>query len=247
MANNCYNSVQIYGDIDTLKKLHDKFNKYKETTYFNEFGSIILDKKFDATKEQDWYQYGTRWWEFDLELDDKNISQENTSVLNISGDSAWSPPEQLIHEICEKYKVNAEMFYEEGGCDFMGETNFFWEDDVLKKEEECYSYREGMYKLSDNWHENTYEDIEDGLYSLIHNGDESYFYDQLCNLYEEYVSEKDRDAILKEYINIDTKDIEIIINHEYRKGYKTETDVLVVYKKIVKIINQIIKDHDTNE
>tara|TARA_R110002020_G_scaffold252173_1_gene465963 strand:- start:473 stop:1216 length:744 start_codon:yes stop_codon:yes gene_type:complete len=247
MANHCYNTIQIVGENKTIKKLKKKIDRYEETNFFNEFGDLILDKKFDPEEKRDGYEYGTRWFDFDVDLDDKNISKDNLICLNLSGDSAWSPPEKLIEEICKKYKVSAEMWYEEGGNDFMGETKFFWKDDVLKKEEECYSYREGMYKLSDNWHENTYEDIEDGLYSLIHNGDESYFYDQLCNLYEEYVSEKDRDAILKEYINIDTKDIEIIINHEYRKGDETETDVLVVYKKIVKIINQIIKDHDTNE
>jgi hypothetical protein len=247
MANHCYNSIQIVGDNKTLKKLKKKLDRYEETNFFNEFGDLILDKKFDPEEKRDGYEYGTRWFDFDLDLDDKNISEDNLISLNISGDSAWSPPEKLIEEICKKYKVSAEMFYEECGNDFMGETKYFWKDNVLQKEEECYSYREGMYKISDNWHENTYEDIEDGLYSLIHNGDESYFYDQLSNLYEEYVSEKDRNAILKEYVNIDEEDILKIINHEYRKGYKTTTDVLVVYKKIIKIINQIQKDHDTNE
>ena len=243
MANYCYNSVQVYGDIDTLKKLQDKFNKYDETTYFNEFGDLILGKKFDPEEEREGYEYGTRWFEFETELDDKNILQDNIYMLNICGDSAWSPPEKLFHEICKKYKVDAEMFYEEGGCDFMGETKFFWKDDVLKKEENCYSYREGMYKLSDNWHENMYEEIEDGLYSLIHNGDETYFYDQLLNLFEDYVSEKDRDAILKEYINYTEEDLNVIIQHDYRRNDNTITDVLVVYKTMLRIINEIIKDH----
>lgn len=247
MANYCYNSVQIYGDVNTLKKLQDKFNKYEETEYFNEFASIILNKKFDAKEEQDWYQYGTRWWTFETNLDSKNFNEDDCCMLNISGDSAWSPPEKLIEEICKKYKVSAEMFYEEGGNDFMGETKYFWKDDKLEIKENCYSYREGMYKLSDYWHENMYEDIEDALFTLIHHDDESYFYDQLCNLFEDYVSEKDRNDILKEYINIDKKDIQKIIDHEYRKNDNTITDVLVIYKKIVKIINQIVKDHETNK
>lgn len=250
MANNCYNSIQFYGKIDILKKIKSKFDKYEETNFFNEFGDLILDKKFDPNdKKRDGYEYGTRWFEFDIDLDDKNILQDNTYLLNISGDSAWSPPEILIHEICKKYKVNAEMFYEEGGADFMGETTFTWTKGVLIHKEECYPYREGMYNLSDNWLENTLEDIYDGLYSIVHNSDDSnnysggYFYDQLMLVFESYVTIQDRNNVLDELSLISDKELDEIINNDYRKNDNSIKDKNEIREVINKTISEIKKDY----
>ena len=97
MANYCYNSVQIFGKEKTLKKLQDKFNYYEKTNYFVEFGDYVLDKKFNPEDEKrDYYEYGTRWWEFETDLDSKNFNENDDCTLNISGDSAWSPPVELI-------------------------------------------------------------------------------------------------------------------------------------------------------
>tara|TARA_R100001510_G_C7653328_1_gene211451 strand:- start:775 stop:1521 length:747 start_codon:yes stop_codon:yes gene_type:complete len=246
MANYCYNSVQIFGKEKTLKKLQDKFNYYEKTNYFVEFGDYILDKKFNPEdKERDYYEYGTRWWDFETDLDSKNFNKNDECTLNISGDSAWSPPVKLIREICNKFKVGAEMFYEESGNDFMGETKFIWNKGELYCYEKDYSYREGMYKLSDFWHDDMKENIDDGLFSIVHmeDYDGADMYDHMMNLFDDFIKEEDREEILDYYLEITDKELDRIINHEFRKNESTLKDKKKIREYINKVINKINQDY----
>lgn len=80
----------------------------------------------EANKEKygytDWYgwcidNWGTKWTpEFDMERHEGSIW--------FSGDSAWSPPEELMRYISEKYPVVIEMSYIEEGMGYMGYSIF---------------------------------------------------------------------------------------------------------------------------
>lgn len=118
MANYCYNYVTISGDKETIKKIADKLSSYEQCNYFTQFGDYVLGKIENllgfTIEGRDGYEYGTRWWEFEMD-----ISPDGT-LLTLSGDSAWAPPMELIRGISEVYKIYAELDYEEPGMDFAG-------------------------------------------------------------------------------------------------------------------------------
>jgi len=116
MANYCWNYVTFNGNAAALKKLRNKFKEYDKTNYFLEFGDFVLDKgKIGVTQEElekkykDFYYYGTRWWDFNL--NDYPCDDEET--FTVAGDSAWSPPVRLVKQICQHYSLTADMEYEE--------------------------------------------------------------------------------------------------------------------------------------
>ena len=162
MANNCWNHVVFNGDTTQLKKLQEKFQSYGKAEYFTEFGDFVLDigkigdttEVFEKRHEDAYYAYGTKWWEFDLE-DHEDGAEEFT----IAGDSAWSPPVNLVQQICIHYNLNAEMEYEESGCDFAGIVEFNEKGIIDHKE---MTYHEGRY-VDDvsSWMDNLYYNFED--------------------------------------------------------------------------------------
>mgnify|MGYP003676319594 CR=1 FL=1 len=250
MANNCYNSVVMYTqensklNLKTLKNIKDKFDRYDETDYFNEFGDLLLNKKFDPKNtKRDAYEYGTRWWEVETTFQDEK--------LIINGDSAWSPPIELIKQICELYKVSAEMYYEECGNDFMGETNMRWIDGSLVIDEEDYSYREGMYRFDlDNFICNTEEEIADYLYDYIHqhnwdSEDCQFKYEIEDRLFEEqFVEDSTRKLILNIFLDYTDNDYLQIIKHEYKTNINTITDVKQIREYVKNVINKINKKYE---
>jgi len=166
MANNCWNHVVFNGDATQLKKLKNKFKEYDKTNYFTEFGDFVLDKgkvgdSLEVLEERHvngkymCYNYGTKWWEFDLD----GYSCDDENELTIAGDSAWSPPVNLVEQICIHYNLNAEMEYEESGCDFAGIVEFNEKGIIDHKE---MTYHEGRY-VDDvsSWMDNLYYNFED--------------------------------------------------------------------------------------
>lgn len=128
MANHCWNWVQIIGERKTLEKIQKKFEKYEETNYFAEFGDYVLGKGkigddveiLKQRHEDVGYSYGTRWWDFTMDAED---TAENT-VLTITGDSAWGPPNILICQIAKVYGVKTEIEYDEPGMGFAGKVSW---------------------------------------------------------------------------------------------------------------------------
>ena len=138
MANNCYNWVHFTGSEESIKKLHDKFNDYKNFNYFTDWGNHVLDITNDTNEKTfDWcYKYGTKWWDFDIERPD-------IDELIVIGDTAWSPPEQLMEEICKHYDIQCRIEFEEGGNDFGGYAEFNPEGKI---DEYNVSYRQWRYE-----------------------------------------------------------------------------------------------------
>ena len=149
MPNYCWNHVTIEGNTKQIDKIYKKLRKYKICNYFTAFGDFILgkgkiDDDYEAIKDRhgdnfdNIYVYGTKWWEFEMNMENDG----NDAYLAISGDSAWSPPIELLRSVCKHFKVHAHIEYEEPGCDFGGET-FIEEDGSM--DDRSYSYGEWRY------------------------------------------------------------------------------------------------------
>jgi hypothetical protein len=170
MANNCMNWVNIWGKDTTLKRINDRLEKYTDHKgSFLEWGDIVVNKKLEEGEEdeREHYHYGTRWWDFEV--------QKEKGQLNICGDSAWSPPTELIKQICIEYKVTATIEYEEPGFDFGGKTEFDELGEIVEEIKMTY----------DEWR--------------YHDSDKEYVYNILQDLEDFYDTYEDEDSLIKNY------------------------------------------------
>ena len=139
MPNHCYNRVTIYGeDLDQIKEIKEKLES--EETCFD-FNSIIpIPKELVGTTapprdpdsseakrlrkqhgHDNWYDWcvenwGTKWNSYDSEFID-----EDEDRLEYSFNTAWAPPEPIIHKLRELYPdVSITAFYDEPGMELAG-------------------------------------------------------------------------------------------------------------------------------
>ena len=147
MPNHCYNRVTFYSDnteeVAKLKKIFEDENcfgqiipepdwanlplmsKDVEGIVYNrgDVGELPIDGRFQSTGRQDdrWYDWriqnwDTKWDCYDVSIDDDDIEQ-----LEISFNTAWSPPEAICNKIREDYPdVSVSWFYDEPGCEIAG-------------------------------------------------------------------------------------------------------------------------------
>ena len=147
MPNWCYNRVSVYSEnTDQVTELFDIFNnpepfnalipspKWSETP--NEDGELpVIEEhkdsdgkdlftthKFPKSGKTDdrWYDWqiqnwGTKWEP--AEVDVEQCDEE----LEITFNTAWSPPEDICRAIRNKYPdVSVSWFYDEPGCEIAG-------------------------------------------------------------------------------------------------------------------------------
>jgi len=147
MPNHCYNRVTFYSDnteeVAKLKKIFEDekcfgqiipepdwanlplMSKDVEGIVYNrgDVGELPVDGRFQSTGRQDdrWYDWriqnwDTKWDCYDVSIDDDDIEQ-----LEISFNTAWSPPEAICSAIREQYPdVSVSWFYDEPGCEIAG-------------------------------------------------------------------------------------------------------------------------------
>jgi len=122
MANYCWNWVSIEGPKETLDIIEERFKKYDDWQgTFTEFSRMVLGLEPEVVPEHETsnemfsriYIYGTKWWEFEIE-------RVGEDCMNISGDSAWSPPIGLLTMMTKVFDVKIEGEYSEPGCNFGG-------------------------------------------------------------------------------------------------------------------------------
>jgi len=155
MPNYCWNYVEFKSDDQVkLNELATKFKKNETFDYFTDFCKYLLSsaqpkKPTEKDEGEHWrnmhdyaYSYGTKWWD---------IQKENVEVekgkLKIMGDSAWSPPQPLIEQICIKYGIEAFCEYEEPGGDFAGQATYN-KDGLI--EDNTYEYQQWRYMNCDS-------------------------------------------------------------------------------------------------
>jgi len=189
MANNCWNNVIIEGKPEVLAKLEVLFNDYENHDYLVEWGNTFFPNKEDLpTSTIDHLFYDTKWWEFTCEM----ISD---TTLQISGDSAWGPPEKLISMISEHYAVRCEITFAESGMDFAGKC--IWENG------EC------IDRIDQSYAEYIYD--EGGIDNLI----TEYLYDDNC--FEYYPTPQSFVSSMN--INIVSEELDILTNF-YKENFK---------------------------
>ena len=139
MANNCWNSVTITGDKKTIKSLVKIFDSYENYQYFNDFCNAFLKKPKEVTDKIEYYHYGTKWWDYHVS------HEENSTVIDITGDSAWNPPLKFLQELSLKYNLEISGEYNEPGMNFAGK----------------YVINNGNYETHDEYSSMEYEYLDD--------------------------------------------------------------------------------------
>ena len=150
MPNWCYNRIRVYADsdqVDQLKEIYNIFNNHQDP--FNQilpipdFKNIPNDKgelpkleqmknpegeimwetyNFpDGTNDDRWYHWCVDNWDTKWEPDMAGIEYEDSEILAITFNTAWSPPEGVIKKLREKFPdVTFQCFYDEPGCAIAG-------------------------------------------------------------------------------------------------------------------------------
>jgi len=137
MPNWCENRVEIYGEpeeITAIKELvtsNDSdfdFNKIlpmpkalEDTTKgSNHVPSEELKEKYGFDNWYDWriHNWGTKW---DAASDDIYSENESDDYLLYTFETAWAPPEGILHELRSKFPdVSVTWFFDEPGVQIAG-------------------------------------------------------------------------------------------------------------------------------
>jgi hypothetical protein len=152
------------------------------------------DKWYDTNIE--WF--GTKW---DISADEHAFTFGKEEI-SFFCETAWSPPIQFLENLCKMYKINAYIFYSEGGIGFAGQTDFIWTDGELDINDQEYAYLEGLYILSEDefWSEVDYQadcildedqSLEDflGIFPFVSEEHK----EKLTTIYNETIKNKDEE------------------------------------------------------
>ena len=147
MPNHCYNRVTFYSDnteeVAKLKKIFEDENcfgqiipepdwdnlplmsKDVEGIVYNrgDVGELPVDGRFRSTGRQDdrWYDWRVQNWDTKWDAYDVSIDDDDPEQLEVSFNTAWSPPEAICNQIREDYPdVSVSWFYDEPGCEIAG-------------------------------------------------------------------------------------------------------------------------------
>ena len=147
MPNWCSNYIKISGDESNMKPIYDLFNNQEPETFImstlvpenEEFEEIKRTGNFILSPYVTYY--GTKW---DFKVTECDTNTLEPTFIEFSVSTAWSPPEPFCKRLSEKYNVDVEVSFSEGGADFTGRSRYS-NGEVI--EDVTYSYREGMYYL----------------------------------------------------------------------------------------------------
>ena len=138
MPNHCSNRIEISGEPRDVKRVK-KFLQGKERCFdFNNILPIpeelentlvpVLDPKTFKNRRlrklygtDNWYdwkksKWGTKWNSYNGKIDD-----ENEEYIVYLFDTAWSPPEPVIHALREKFEeISITAFFDEPGMEIAG-------------------------------------------------------------------------------------------------------------------------------
>ena len=190
MPNWCNNNITISGDEGTIRTLTAVLKSLKtddEEQSSDVFKSLIglPQHMSDGDYKEKWYDtnigwFGTKW---DISYDEHAFTFTKNEI-SFFCETAWSPPIPFLQNLCEMYKVNANLFYSEGGVGFSGETTFTWNDGELDVYDDECEYLEGIYKYS---REEFWSEVESRVDSIL---DEELSLEDFISEFD-FVSEED--------------------------------------------------------
>ena len=75
----------------------------------------------DGKNDDRWYHWCVDNWGTKWEPDMNEIGYEDSEILELTFNTAWSPPEGVVEKMREKYpKLTFQCFYDEPGCEIAG-------------------------------------------------------------------------------------------------------------------------------
>jgi len=89
---------------------------YKDSTFGKEL-------RFPSTDQPDdrWYNWRCQHWDTKWDAYDLEILDDDEEQLEVTFNTAWSPPEAICERIREDYPdVSVSWFYDEPGCEIAG-------------------------------------------------------------------------------------------------------------------------------
>ena len=190
MPNWCNNNITISGDEGTIRTLTAVLKSLKtddEEQSSDVFKALIglPQHMSDGDYKEKWYDtnigwFGTKW---DISYDEHAFTFTKDEI-SFFCETAWSPPIPFLQHLCEMYKVNANLFYSEGGVGFSGETTFTWNEGELDVYDDECGYLEGIYKYS---REEFWSEVESRVDSIL---DEELSLEDFISEFD-FVSEED--------------------------------------------------------
>ena len=190
MPNWCNNNITISGDEGTIRTLTAVLKSLKtddEEQSSDVFKALIglPQHMSDGDYKEKWYDTNIEWfgtkWDISYEEGAFTFTKDEISFFC---ETAWSPPIPFLQNLCEMYKVNANLFYSEGGVGFSGETTFTWNDGELDVYDDECEYLEGIYKYS---REEFWSEVESRVDSIL---DEELSLEDFISEFD-FVSEED--------------------------------------------------------
>lgn len=141
MPNWCKNYIEISGSKENMKPLVDYFSNPQTDIMQSlvEFDRDDINEEKRSVLSDFSSFYGTKW---DFDVENRDIVEVQNEQIFFSCETAWSPPNEFLRRLCEKYKVNASNIYSEIGCDFAGKYECNSEGE---ESDECYKYMQGIY------------------------------------------------------------------------------------------------------
>lgn len=167
MPNWCENYIEISGDKESIQKIKEEVEKTNgvkdkwvfETLIGKEKGENVIgvEKSLDAFFGGSLSLYGTKW---DVDYNDCCFDFQE-EMITLTPNTAWSPPNNFLITLSEKYDVEVTNLFGEPGNDYSGRL-IVNSGDVIENSE--YTYYEGMWKLdSDDFWERIDFDLECSL------------------------------------------------------------------------------------
>ena len=150
MPNWCYNRIRIDADsdqVEQLKEIHDIFDNHSdpfnqilpipdfknipnekgelpiEEVHKNDEGKVMwATSNFpDGTNDDRWYHWCISNWGTKWDACDKSIDYEDSEILALTFNTAWSPPEGIVERLRGKYpELTFQCFYDEPGMEAAG-------------------------------------------------------------------------------------------------------------------------------
>ena len=121
------------------------------------------------------------------------MDRDSDECLVISGDTAWSPPLELMKRVSRRYQVEVLHEFEEPGCDFAG-LHTYKNGEVIDRKD--YTYDEYTYINNyESWWDDMIDRINENPYDTWEEFVKDFIDDSVLNI----ISSKDLQELKDEF------------------------------------------------